>query len=377
MLEPVRDIPVRAGPNTQYPLLMTLAAGSHLDIVGISEDGAWYQTALDGGAFGWVSASAMQVNAYGDLRLIPIALAPTETPSSTPTPTYTLTPTATPSPTPTATLTPTPSPTGQYIVFAGRRADANGDSRIDAEDNAAVYRMRPEGGASELLARGDWDMIDPAISPDGERLSFTDEQGPDSAVYIMSLAHDSAWRLAGGSEAAWSPQGDRLAYVCSSRICLRDAETGESITDNLTGGALVEWRPRWSPDGQYVYFLSRIQDTNGDTVLTACDNARIMCAPATGGGAEPVTSAGVSVADFNFSPDGGAMVLQVVWEDTNVPGARSCRWDDSSEFQMFYLDTGRTVPVLPRHGFSRQPAFSPDGGRWSTSPPLPTSTATA
>ena len=39
----LRGLPVRLGPSTAYPLLVSLKAGDRIDITGISEDGLWYQ----------------------------------------------------------------------------------------------------------------------------------------------------------------------------------------------------------------------------------------------------------------------------------------------------------------------------------------------
>jgi serine/threonine-protein kinase len=104
-----RSMPVRLGPGQSYPVTTTLNRGDRLDIVGISEDGLWYQIVLADGSLGWVSTSTTLVDAFGDVDGVPVALAPSDTPTWTPTPTSTLTPTATP--TPTATFTPSPTPT--------------------------------------------------------------------------------------------------------------------------------------------------------------------------------------------------------------------------------------------------------------------------
>jgi serine/threonine-protein kinase len=109
----LRGITARIGPDSRYPVAGTLVAGDRLDIIGISEDGAWYQIILPDGTRGWIVASASLVGTAGDLLSVPIALAPTDTPThtATPTPTPTATPTATHTPTPTATPTATPTPT--------------------------------------------------------------------------------------------------------------------------------------------------------------------------------------------------------------------------------------------------------------------------
>ncbi len=106
-----RDLTARGGPGSQYPPVGDLQAGDRLDITGISEDGAWYRVILPDGAPGWIAASSSLVSAAGDLAVVPVALAPTDTPTKTFTPTSTATHTPTSTPTPTATHTPTATST--------------------------------------------------------------------------------------------------------------------------------------------------------------------------------------------------------------------------------------------------------------------------
>jgi len=112
IVQALRDITVRGGPGSQYPAVTTLETSEQLDIVGISEDGSWFQIALEDGSIGWITTSSSLVNAYGALTVVPVAAAPTETSTDTPTATYT--PTDTPTATPTLTNTPTDTPTATY-----------------------------------------------------------------------------------------------------------------------------------------------------------------------------------------------------------------------------------------------------------------------
>jgi len=112
VVEALRDLTARIGPGSNYPVAGTLSSGEQLDIVGISEDGAWYQVVLPDGTRGWIAASNSLVQAAGDLVSVPVVDAPTDTPThtatatDTATATATFTATATPTQTPTATETP-------------------------------------------------------------------------------------------------------------------------------------------------------------------------------------------------------------------------------------------------------------------------------
>jgi serine/threonine protein kinase len=104
-VQAVREVVVRGGPGSQYPQVGLLPAEWRLDIIGVSEDGAWYQVMLPDGTRGWVASAAALVNAGGNLAAVPIVPAPTETPTHTPT----ITPTHLPTATATRTLPPLPT----------------------------------------------------------------------------------------------------------------------------------------------------------------------------------------------------------------------------------------------------------------------------
>jgi len=110
-----RGLTVRAGPGSQYAALTTLAAGADVIITGISEDGSWYQVELEDGTLGWLTAAAASVQTAGDVDAVPVAAAPTQTPTETPastdTPVPTVTPTATDTPLPTDTPAASATPT--------------------------------------------------------------------------------------------------------------------------------------------------------------------------------------------------------------------------------------------------------------------------
>ncbi|MBZ0292138.1 MAG: SH3 domain-containing protein, partial [Anaerolineae bacterium] len=160
VVELLRDITVRGGPGSQYYEVATLEAGSAVEIVGVSEDGAWFLVALTNGLRGWVTTSSSLVNAYGALTVVPVAAAPTNTPTETPT----VTPTVSPTPTTTATSTTEPSPTATFIpsptpIPPGRlpySADFEDLSVLDSWDfDPSGWQVVNEGFGNVLLVTGD------------------------------------------------------------------------------------------------------------------------------------------------------------------------------------------------------------------------------
>jgi uncharacterized protein YraI/predicted Ser/Thr protein kinase len=98
---------VRSGPGTTFDVIGSLARDDEAIVVGISEDGGWYQVAVGGViGTGWVSAETVRISGNPNIAVV-------KWPTNTPVPTDTSTPTDTPVPTdtftpvPTDTLTPT------------------------------------------------------------------------------------------------------------------------------------------------------------------------------------------------------------------------------------------------------------------------------
>ncbi len=147
----LRSIPVRGGPALTYPVLGSLEVNEQLDILGISEDGNWFQVRLPDGSAGWLTASTALVETSGDLRSVPVALAPTDTPTFTPTPTDTPSSTPTPTPTDTPTSTPTPLPSPTPLLPVGELPDY-------VRSGLAAAGITPQEGV--LVAQRDRQAID-------------------------------------------------------------------------------------------------------------------------------------------------------------------------------------------------------------------------
>jgi hypothetical protein len=117
-LQTLITVNVRQGPGTAYPLLIRLAAGEVLPLVGHAAEATWWVVEIENGSMGWVLDSATAVSIQGYIGLLPIIEAPllgsnTPTPGPTwqptPNPNCAVTPTATRQTTmPTATVTATP-----------------------------------------------------------------------------------------------------------------------------------------------------------------------------------------------------------------------------------------------------------------------------
>jgi tricorn protease len=134
-----------------------------------------------------------------------------------------------------------------------------------------------------------------------------------------------------------SPKGNRIAVEARGEVFDISAD-GESVRNLTATPGVREQRPRWSPDGKTIAYLS---DAAGDV--------QIYAQPAAGGAARQLTGhAGKSIRNFSWSPDSKRIVYRTVDEG------------------LFILDpeTREAKPVLKAENYGEFTYdWSPDG-RW-------------
>jgi serine/threonine protein kinase len=234
-IQPLRvGMVARLGPGPEYQVVATLAVDEALTVIGISEDDNWYQVRLPDGSLGWLPVSA-SIAFHGNERIVPVALAPTDTPTdtatptatatntptstptdtATPTPTASDTPTATNTPTATATNTPTPTsvptetPTAQATatplptattIPAGRLPYIVDFEAPDAVTNwdldPNVWQVVPESGENLLIGQGGLDKPLVILGRSPQQPEWLDASAGDLVIsYRINLSRSSVSRL--------------------------------------------------------------------------------------------------------------------------------------------------------------------------------------
>jgi TolB protein len=191
---------------------------------------------------------------------------------------------------------------------------ASGESSVHADEPLLILCAR-SGGYRHLvtyaflsremgtLAAGEWDDIDPAISPDGSRLAFASNRDGQWDLYLLSLESGDVSRLtdtaAYEGHPTWSPDGTRLAFESSEGngfdLWILGIH-GEATPLQLTGAGANEYSPSWSPSGDEIAFVSE-QDGSYDIWIIGLDES--------GGELRNLTqSPHLAKADPSFSPGG-------------------------------------------------------------------------
>ena len=139
------------------------------------------------------------------------------------------------------------SPDGKRLAFFGHPPG----------EPFQIYEIAAEGGAPELLYRGNTNLADPVWSPDGKSLAFGENSlnNQGSAIYVLDLKTRAATKVAGSDglySPRWSPDGHYIAAIPLDSLKLMLFELTTQKWTELT--KIFAAYPAWSRDSRYLYF---------------------------------------------------------------------------------------------------------------------------
>jgi TolB protein len=233
---------------------------------------------------------------------------------------------------------------GQLIFFADRD-DKNG------ADDYEIYRLNLSNQDEVQLTSDDSANMNPAGSPDGQRIAFQSDRDGDFDIYSVNPMGGALMKVVQNQVddvmPAWSPDGEWLAFASDTRddgaldlfIVRPDGTDLRRVLTNERRNS----SPRWSPDGQSLVF------TTGDP--TNASTWEIAILDLTTERMRKLTENDVRDTWADFSPDGASLVY--------ITGS-----DGATSIARLTVDSAREPDILYEGGegeYIWSPHYSLDG----------------
>jgi len=197
------------------------------------------------------------------------------------------------------------SPDGSQLVFISP-CHTSGDFLENTFFDSSLYLMNADGTAIRQLMNVPGADLEPAWSPDGERIAFTSVRDGNKQIYVLDLDSLAVTRLTNvdanieNSQPAWSPDGKQIVYlvkrVGTYQIWMM-SDTGQDHTQLVRSGqSLWDYAPAWSRDGKIILFSQR--RTSGTP------RPWLMSVQHENGGSVARLNFPTPIQDVEYSPDG-------------------------------------------------------------------------
>ena len=258
----------------------------------------------------------------------------------------------------------------------------------DRRGRTSIWKVSQLGGGATLLLS---DAVDPAVSPDGERIAFSvPSPGGDFRIGMASLSDPTAVTMLTGDEdgvwshrcPAWSPDGRMICYATQHDLWIVPSTGGRAR--KLSSGGNRDYSPAWSSNGKLIYFSSRREGTialwriaaaggipQRLTMGTGSENRPTICADGSRFAyATQVTSTDLFIRDLDSGEETKMQGTRDDWmaamaPDKSVIVYASDRMGSKTDLWIQPLDqglpSGSPRRLTDHPGIASHPVFSPDG----------------
>ena len=122
-------------------------------------------------------------------------------------------------------------------------------------DQRNIYIMNRDGSNRKRLTAGSGENKFPAVSPDGNTITFTSTRNGEEQIFLMDVNGSNQRAITDGCSSTFSPDGNWLWF--STRCDDSDIKRVRIDGTNLSViGTMLGQNPSVSPDGQFVVFQS-------------------------------------------------------------------------------------------------------------------------
>jgi dipeptidyl aminopeptidase/acylaminoacyl peptidase len=268
---------------------------------------------------------------------------------------------------------------------------AGGSQALDARQAAA------RSDRLDLDLYWEYEVVsDPQISPDGTEIVYTRQSidrvndKRESSLWMVKADGTRNRFLVRGSNARWSPSGDRILYTAQgeprgTQLFVRYMDA-EGATSQVTHVEKTPTTPSWSPDGTSIAFTMLVEQKNAWPItmprqpegakwteapriverldyrqdgqgFTDDGYRHLFVVPSTGGTARQVTDGNWDHNGTEWTPDG----RQLLFTALRVADAEY-QWRDTDIYSV-NVGTGDITQLTRRKGPDGNPKVSPDGKR--------------